>query len=107
MGYAADILNNIIPISDFTRGKAGHAFNQVRTGAPVIVVRNNVPAAVMVSPEEYDRLSGDSENLYLLQEALGRLAKNEGEPRLTHEQLLQELGVTQVDVDTLPDVELE
>ena len=107
MGYAADILNNIIPISDFTRGKAGHAFTPVRTGAPVIVVRNNVPAAVMVSPEEYDRLSEDSENLYLLQEALGRLAKNEGEPRLTHEQLLQELGVTQVDVDTLPDVELE
>ena len=107
MGYAADVLNNIIPISDFTRGKAGRTFDRVRTGAPVIVVRNNVPAAVMVSPEEYDRLSEDSENLHLMQEALERLAKNEGKPRLAHDQLLHELGVTQDDIDALPDVELE
>lgn len=107
MGYAADVLNNIIPISDFTRGKAGRAFDRVRTGAPVIVVRNNVPAAVMVSPEEYDRLTEDSENLYLMQEALERLVKNEGKPHLTHDRLLRELGVTQDDIDALPDVELE
>ena len=28
-------------------------------------------------------------------------------PRLSHEQLLRELGVTQDDIDALPDVELE
>ena len=92
MRYAADVLNNIIPISDFTRSKAGRVFGRVRTDTAVIVVKSNVPIAVMVSSEEYDRLSEDSENLYLMQTALERLAESEGKPRLTHTQLLHELG---------------
>lgn len=107
MGFAANILNNIVPISDFTRGKASLAFEKVRNGAPVIVVKNNVPAAVMITPEEYDRLSEDSENLYLTQLALTRLARNENAASLSHKQVLSDLGISQEEIDALPDVEFE
>ena len=106
MGFAADVLNNIISISDFTRGKAGAAFERVRAGAPVIVVRNNTPAAVMVSPEEYDKLAEDSENLYLLELALQRLQASEFGDAIAFNTVMEELGVSQKELDSLPDVEL-
>ena len=76
MAYIADMLDNIIPISDFSRGKASQAFERASNGSRVIVTRNNTPTAVIVSPEEYKRRAEAEENLYLLSLAIERLEAN-------------------------------
>lgn len=107
MGMAAAIMNNIVPVSDLTRGKANDIFERIMTGAPAIVVKNNEPTAVMLSPEEYDRLIEDSENLYLLQLATERLADADASRMVSRERALEELCLTQADLDDTPEVEFE
>ncbi len=107
MGLAATVLNNIVPISDLSRGKATAVLEKIATGAPVIIVRNNEPAAVMLSPDEYDRLIEDSENLYLLELAQERLAHRDESKVFTQEEVLAEFGITEEELSSLDDIEIE
>ena len=47
------LLNRLIPITQFNKGKASQLFSRVQKGEPIVVVKNNVPVAVVISPEEY------------------------------------------------------
>ena len=107
MSRVADILNNIVPISDFSRGKASQAFEKASGSTPVIVTRNNKPTAVILSPEEYRYLAEAEENLHLLGLAMERLEANEGKELLTREQVMADLGLTEEDVEDAGDVEFE
>ncbi len=107
MAYIADMLDNIIPISDFSRGKASQAFERASNGSPVIVTRNNTPTAVIVSPEEYKRLAEAEENLYLLSLAIERLEANEGKEPIPFKDVLAKQGLTLAEVDAMEDVEFD
>lgn len=107
MSYASDLMDNMVPISDFSRGKASQAFDKASNGKPVIVLKNNSPAAVIVSPEEYRRLAEAEENLYLLGMAIERLEANKGKELIPFEEVLAEHGITQEELDAMEDVELE
>ncbi len=107
MASVADMLDNIVPISDFSRGRASQAFEKARGGNPVIVTKNNTPAAVILSPEEYKRLAEVEEDLYLLGLALERLEANEGKPGIPFEKVLEDLGLTEEDLDAMEDVEFD
>lgn len=52
------ILKNIVPITMFNKGKASQLFAQVKNGKSLVVVKNNAPVAVIVSPHEYELLRG-------------------------------------------------
>ena len=51
-------------------------FDRLRTEKQLIVLKNNQPAAVILSPEEFSRLSEIEEDYLLLLEANQRLADN-------------------------------
>ena len=99
MASVADMLDNIVPISDFSRGKASQAFEKAQGSTPVIVTKNNTPTAVIISPEEYKRLAEVEENLYLLGLAIERLDANEGKKRLTEKEVMEHLGITEEDIE--------
>lgn len=107
MGLAATALNNVVPISDLSRGKATAVLEKISTGAPVIIARNNEPVAVMLSPDEYDRLIEDSENLHLLGIAQERLAHRDESKVFTQEEVLAEFGITEEELSSLDDIEIE
>lgn len=107
MVLAADILDNIVPISTFSRGGAAKAFAKAKASAPVIVVKNNEPIAVVSTPEEYARLSEAEENYVLLCEALYRIEHAKGERTYTRSELMAELGITQEDIDAVTEDEIE
>lgn len=107
MPLAAEIMNNIVPVSDFSRGKASRAFAKVAGGVPVIVVKNNAPTAVITSPEEYARLTAIEEDYLLLNEAFDRLSKNEGRPAVPLEEVLSRHGITQADLSAADEVEFD
>lgn len=107
MATAADMLDNIVPISDFSRGKATQAFEKARGDKPVFVMRNNEPVAVIISPEEYKYLSELEEDLYFTGLAIERLEANKGKELLTWDEVRENLGITQEEVDAVPDEDVE
>lgn len=48
-----NVLNAIVPISRFNKGEAGKIFDEVKSGGFKIVVKNNVPTCVLITPEKY------------------------------------------------------
>lgn len=50
------IINQIVSISQFNQGKASPLFARANNGETLLVVKNNAPVAVIVSPKEYEIL---------------------------------------------------
>ncbi len=48
-----NVLERLIPITNFNKGKASQLFSRVQKGETLIVIKNNSPIAVVISPEEY------------------------------------------------------
>ena len=109
---AGTVLDNIVPASDFTHGKAAQAFARVHVGEPVIVIKRSVPMAVIITPDEYREYEAlrqareDAADLALAEE---RLAKWDGDTSklMSHDELMDELGITREMIDEMPEVEFE
>ena len=57
MATPAELLDNMVPVSAFSRGKAAQAFSSASNSTPVIVLKNNAPYRVITTPDEYAYLS--------------------------------------------------
>lgn len=64
-----NMLNSIIPISRFNKGEANKIFDEVSQSGYKIVVKNNSPTCVLLTPKKYEELMEIVENYYLLAEA--------------------------------------
>ena len=106
MALAADVLNSLIPITQFNRGQASRIFDRLHTENQLVVLKNNQPAAVILSPAEYSRLSEIEENYMLLLEASERLANNTA-PATPMEDVLKELGISDEEIASAEDVVIE
>ena len=53
MAIATNILQCLIPISQFNKGQASKIFDRLHDEKELIVLKNNQPSAVILSPEEY------------------------------------------------------
>ena len=101
------LLDNIVPISDFSHGKSSAAFSRVDDDNPVVVLKHNVPAYVIVTPEEYRKAKESEEDLELLSLALERTSRTNLDDCLTFDQFLDEIGVTREELDQMDAVEFE
>ena len=54
---ALQMLDNLVPISDFSHGKGSAAFSKVGDDNPVVVLKHNKPAFVIVTPDEYRQVT--------------------------------------------------
>lgn len=50
------IIKNMVPITLFNKGKASQYFQKAKANGPILVIKNNTPTAIIVSPEEYCQL---------------------------------------------------
>lgn len=82
-----DLTERLVPISDFSQGKAGKIFSDVsENNKEYIVLKNNQPTAVVLSIERYrdtqekaaklERLLEKIENISLLRIAESRMNSN-------------------------------
>ena len=106
MGYAASILKSLVPITQFNRGQASRIFDRLHTESQLVVLKNNQPAAVILSPEEYARLSEIEEDYFLMIEATKRLADNNA-PTMPMDEVMKELGITDDELAAADDVVIE
>ena len=51
-----NMLNNSVSVTMFNQGQASKIFNRLQTEKQIIVLKNNNPTAILLSPDEYDRL---------------------------------------------------
>ena len=106
MSFSSNVLKSLVPITQFNRGQASKIFERLNKENHLIVLKNNQPAAIILSPEEYSRMQEIEENYQLLLEAAERLEKNT-KPHITMNELLSELGISQKELDDAEDVVVE
>ena len=106
MAYTADILDSLIPITQFNRGQASRIFDRLHTENQLIVLKNNQPAAIILSPSEFQRLSEIEEDYTLLLEATRRL-KEDSSSTSSREVLMSELNISEADLAAAGDVVIE
>ncbi len=104
---ALDILENIVPISDFNRGKSTQAFNKSTDGNPVFVMKRNVPDHVIVTVDDFRAGEEAKEDLGLLMLALQRMKSFDPAEATSLEAAMQEFGITEDDLATTPEPEFE
>ena len=51
-----NLLNNLVSVTMFNQGQASKIFNRLQEEKQIVVLKNNIPTAVLLSPDEYDRL---------------------------------------------------
>lgn len=104
---ALKMLDNLVPISDFSHGKGSAAFSKVGDDNPVVVLKHNKPAFVIVTPDEYREAKQAEEDLALLTLALKRTAATSDDELVSLSDVMAELGVGQDELDQMDDVEFE
>ena len=107
MAINSDTLNALVSISQFNKGQANKIFGRAKAQGKLIVLKNNEPEAVILSPEEFQRMSEIEEDYYLLLLAQERLANNNLKNAIPLETVMSNLGITQAELDAVEELEIE
>ncbi|MDR1590138.1 MAG: type II toxin-antitoxin system Phd/YefM family antitoxin [Oscillospiraceae bacterium] len=108
MSFSASLLNSFVPITQFNKGQAAKVFDRLKTERRLIVLKNNAPAAVILSPDEYENIMEVFEDAYLYDIAQKRIAQNPNfEGCISHDEFWMKLGIDSDDVDGYEDIEIE
>ena len=57
-----NVINMLVPISRFNRGEANKIFDEVKEDGVKIVLKNNQPIGVIMTPEMYESLLRNQQN---------------------------------------------
>lgn len=98
-----NVLDSIIPISQFNKGQASKIFSDVKKVGTKIVVKNNVPECILMSPQNYQQMMEEYEDAILADEAVKHLSKKQ---YIRQDDVMKEFGLTASDLDDV-EVNLE
>lgn len=107
MAISTETLRSLVSISQFSKGQATQVFDRLKNEPQLVVLKNNVPAAILLSPAEFSRLMEMEENYRLLTLAQERLDGNNLAKARKESDVMKSLGITQADIDAAEDVEIE
>jgi len=101
----AEVMRSMVPVSRFNKGEAAKIFDEVTQTGIKIAVKNNKPTCVLLSPQRYEELLEEIEDLHLMIETEKRLDK--GGRTYTEQEIMNRHGITEADLDGWEDVEIE
>ena len=107
MASAANLLQSLIPISQFNKGQAAKIFDRLHSERELIVLKNNQPSAIILSPEEYTRLTEIEEDYFLLLEANRRMQENGNKRTVSLDAVMNDLGISKEELIDAEDVDIE
>lgn len=105
MAIAANLLQSLIPISQFNKGQAAKIFDRLRSEKELIVLKNNQPSAVILSSEEYTRLTEIEEDYFLLLEANKRMEENN--KIISFDTVMNHLGIGEEELLDMEEIDIE
>lgn len=107
MAITAGLLQSLVPISQFNKGQAAKIFDRLHSERELIVLKNNQPSAIILSPEEYTRLTEIEEDYYLLLEANKRMKDNGNNKTVLFDSVMSNLGISEDELLDTKDVDIE
>lgn len=107
MAIAAELLQSLVPISKFNKGQAAKIFDRLHSERELIVLKNNQPSAIILSPEEYTRLTEIEEDYFLLLEANKRMEDNGNKETISFDSVMNNLGISEAELLDAEDVDIE
>ncbi len=107
MATTANLLQSLIPISQFNKGQAAKIFDRLHSEKELIVLKNNQPSAIILSPEEYTRLTEIEENYFLLLEANKRMEDNGDSKTIPFDAVIKNLGIEKEELLDTEDIDIE
>lgn len=102
----SNVLNSLVPISRFNKGEANKIFDEVKETGCKIVLKNNVPACVLITPEKYNEMMETIENYNLLVEAEIRMKNSSDNELISQDDMLSRLNISESELDNI-EVEIE
>ncbi len=103
MAIHADTLKSLVSVSQFSKGHAIKVFERLQEEPRLIVLKNNKPVAVLLSPAEFSRLSEIEENYHLLKLSQERLLNNNARNTISEADVMASLNITEKDIETAED----
>lgn len=100
-------IENTISISLFNRGLAGKIFDEVKRCGAKVVMKNNAPECVLLSPDEYIRLLDEVNDARFMALATERMNHFDPSTLISQEYVDQELGFSSSDYENTEDIEFE
>ena len=107
MAIAADLLQSLVPISQFNKGQAAKIFDRLQSERELIVLKNIQPSAIILSPEEYTRLTEIEEDYFLLLEANKRMEENGSNKTISFDSVMSNLGISEEELVDTEAVDIE
>ena len=104
---ATDFLQSLVPISQFNKGQAAKIFDRLHSEKELIVLKNNQPSAVILSLEEYTRLTEIEEDYFLLLEANRRIEENGDKKTVSLDSVMDHLGISKEELLDAEDADIE
>lgn len=100
-------IQNTISISLFNRGLAGKIFDEVKRCGAKVVMKNNAPECVLLSPQEYVRLMDEVNDSRLLSLSVKRMEHFNPTTTISQKAVDAEFGFTEDDLSDSDEVEFE
>lgn len=107
MAITGNLLQSLVPISQFNKGQAAKIFDRLHFEKELVVLKNNQPSAIILSPEEYTRLTEIEEDYFLLLEANKRIENNGNSKTISFDAVMNNLGISEDEFLETEDVDIE
>ena len=99
------IMNRIVPITRFNKGEASKIFEEIKTDGTKVVLKNNDPVCVLMTPDEYEAMLDQLMDYQMAAEAARRL-ETEDCATFSEASVMAEFGITETDLDEI-EVDIE
>ena len=107
MAFAAELLQSLVPISQFNKGQAAKIFDRLHSERELIVLKNNQPSAIILSLEEYTRLTEIEEDYVLMLEANKRMEDSRNNKTISFDSVMSNLGISEDELLDTEEIDIE
>lgn len=107
MNFVKELSNKTVSISEFNRGLAGRIFDDVKVNGSKVVLKNNTPECILISPEEYTKLIDELEDARDLILANERISSMDTSDLISQEKFEKSFNINLDEVSPLDEDEIE
>ncbi|MDO4291973.1 MAG: type II toxin-antitoxin system Phd/YefM family antitoxin [Eubacteriales bacterium] len=100
------VMKAIVPITRFNKGEANRIFDEVEASGTKVVMKNNKPTCILMSPGKYEALMEMLSDYVLQEEAENRMAHSGQIETMSRNEVMKSLGITEDDLANV-DVDIE
>lgn len=107
MPHKLPTMKDAVSVSDLDCGLSEEILQDVRKTGVKAVMKDNMVACVLLSPEEYVRLVDKAEDARLYALAVERMSRYDPSKTISQEEMDARFGITKEDLSGWEDIELE